>query len=269
VLTYGWDNDVDRTAGVLVGFDTNRAQGTVGQLGVVTKTTGFLNGVVIGPAASVAGLVFDGDSTSNGGESTIYAIDHTSTALPVPLRLFGTQVRIDNDDAGSESAPLLTFTGDNDTGFFTAGANTLAITTGGTQRFTYSATSQTNTVPLLESAGSSSAPSFSFSGDTDTGLYSSAANVLGVAGSALELTLSGAGSKVRINGTPVSGDCTLDGAATATCTDTVPTNTVCVCSDSQPSTNGVAAIACANSAGTLTATSSVTNDTSVVSYVCL
>lgn len=67
---------------------------------------------------------------------------------------------------------------------------------------------------------------------------------------------------------PLFGTCTLDGAATATCTATVPTGWKCVCSDGDASTLGVASVACSVATTTLTATSSVTLDTSPVFFTC-
>jgi hypothetical protein len=291
----------------------------------------------------------------------------------------GNKLVVALDGTAATPSIALGTTADPNTGFYHPGADQLAVTTGGTARTTWSTTAQTNTVPLLESAGDATAPSVAFSGDTNTGLYSVGADVLGISaggavvakatttglttgadvayisgagaapvttyawdalsdgvsflphfdsttsvatssavgynvtfgegvvvggptntsglilaapsataslvyavdhatgndvqlqikGTTVDLALSGAAPKVLINSVAASGTCTLDGAATATCTATVPTGTTCACSDTQPATNGVAAIACANSAGTLTATSSVTLDGSIVSYVCL
>lgn len=79
---------------------------------------------------------------------------------------------------GSAAAPSYTFTSDLDTGLFRIGANQLGISTGGTQRFSVSTTAVTSTLPILAPAGTGAAPGISFSGDTNSGLYSAAADTV-------------------------------------------------------------------------------------------
>lgn len=73
---------------------------------------------------------------------------------------------------GSAAAPSYSFANDTNTGiFYTGTADTMALTTGGTQRFTLDTASVTSTLPFLGPNGSATAPCFSFSGDPNTGLY--------------------------------------------------------------------------------------------------
>lgn len=93
--------------------------------------------------------------------------------------------------AGSASAPAYSYSGDANTGAYSVGADDLGFATGGTLRVDISTTSMTSTIPILGSAGSASAPSHSFSGDPNTGMYSAAADDLGfTSGGTLRLDLS-------------------------------------------------------------------------------
>lgn len=65
-----------------------------------------------------------------------------------------------------------------------------------------------------------------------------------------------------------SGQCTLNGAATAQCTVVVSGVSVCVCVDADTTGGNINAMACYLSGGTLVVQSSLANDTSVVSYHC-
>lgn len=96
--------------------------------------------------------------------------------------------------AGSAAAPGVAFSGDTNTGLYSIGADQLGVSIGGTLRITVSTSGVTSTLPLLAPAGLVSAPSLSFSGDSDTGLYSVGANSLGVAvGGVLQLGITTTG----------------------------------------------------------------------------
>ncbi len=96
-----------------------------------------------------------------------------------------------NSSAGTVSLPGYTFTGDTNSGIYSIGADQVGITTGGTLRLSASTTDITVTLPFLAGAGLVTAPSFSFSGDPNTGLYSVGADQVGLAtGGTLRLTAS-------------------------------------------------------------------------------
>jgi len=83
---------------------------------------------------------------------------------------------------GSQTAPGYSFSGDTNTGIYQTGtADTMALTTGGTARVTLNTASLTSTLPFYAPAGTNSAPSHSFSTDTNTGMYSASADVIGFA----------------------------------------------------------------------------------------
>lgn len=92
---------------------------------------------------------------------------------------------------GSLSAPSLAISGDEDTGIYSHTANGIAVTTGGTQKLTIGSTGTISAVnsSLLEdlttgaytlsgALGTISLPTYSFTGDTNTGLWSQTADTL-------------------------------------------------------------------------------------------
>lgn len=74
--------------------------------------------------------------------------------------------------AGSAAAPSFSFDGDPNSGVYSAGADQVAITTGGTARLTTSTTAVTSTLPIAYPLGAVGTPSITFTGNTNTGIYS-------------------------------------------------------------------------------------------------
>jgi len=77
---------------------------------------------------------------------------------------------------GSVGAPSLSFTTDSDTGFYRSAANTMNFSTNGVSRLQIDTTEIDVTLPLCAPLGSVGAPVYSFTGDVNTGIYSSGAN---------------------------------------------------------------------------------------------
>lgn len=97
---------------------------------------------------------------------TLTATTLTST-LPITLPV------------GATTATSVNFTSDPNTGLYSPGADSCALVTGGTARFTLSTTAMTTTLPLRGQDGTASAPSLSFSGDTNCGVFRATTDVLG------------------------------------------------------------------------------------------
>ena len=74
-------------------------------------------------------------------------------------------------DAGTASAPTLTFDNDGDTGVYQVGSDQLGVTTGGTLRLQIDNNSIKPSVPIRVVDGTASAPAYSFVNDTDTGIF--------------------------------------------------------------------------------------------------
>ena len=79
---------------------------------------------------------------------------------------------------GTAAAPTFSFTGDPNTGVYSPGADQLAITTGGTVRLTTSTTGITSALALNAPLGTAAAPTYSFTGDLNTGFWSPAADTV-------------------------------------------------------------------------------------------
>jgi len=99
---------------------------------------------------------------------------------------------------GTVSLPSYSFTSDPDTGFYISAANTIGIACGGIEQVTISTSAVTFNVTVSYTgisvdAGAVTTPSYTFNGDTNTGIYSSGADVV-------DITNGGVNS-LRINGT--------------------------------------------------------------------
>lgn len=96
---------------------------------------------------------------------------------------------------GTGGAPSYSFSGDSDTGVTLASANTLALVSGGATGLTVeSAGTVVSRAQLIVPVASAAAPSVTFLGDLDTGLYSSNTNQIGLAaGGALRASIQTAG----------------------------------------------------------------------------
>lgn len=92
---------------------------------------------------------------------------------------------------GSAALPTYTFIGDTDTGVYSSGLDTVNITTAGVLRLSVAATGVTSTVPVVHPIGSAAAPSVTFVGDLNTGIYQSAVDEVAVTtAGGLRLTVS-------------------------------------------------------------------------------
>ena len=98
-------------------------------------------------------------------------------------------------DAGSAASPSVSFSADTNTGFYSGAADTIGISAGGSNVFNISSNglvSATTGGGLVTSAnGTAAAPTFSFSGDADTGWFRPAADTLAAA--------TGGSERVRID----------------------------------------------------------------------
>tara|TARA_Y100000310_G_scaffold222283_1_gene223995 strand:- start:91 stop:1419 length:1329 start_codon:yes stop_codon:yes gene_type:complete len=104
---------------------------------------------------------------------------------------------------GSAALPAYSFSGDVDTGMYSDTADQIQFSTGGTQRLEISSSGITVTGDVSSTnmsatgwfrgdVGTISAPEFSFSADTDTGIYRSAADALAFTAGGESLSLTGA-----------------------------------------------------------------------------
>lgn len=96
--------------------------------------------------------------------------------------------------SGTVSAPGVKFSVDTDTGFYRPSANTLAITTGGSEIIKF------DTQVKISTLGSESVPALTFTDDSDTGIFRSAANTLAFTAGASTSCKIGQGQVLLANG---------------------------------------------------------------------
>lgn len=82
---------------------------------------------------------------------------------------------------GSASAPGLAPVDDTNTGILSPAADQIAVSCGGTTRFTVSTSAITTTEPIGLPDANASLPALVFSDDTDTGIYSASTNEINIA----------------------------------------------------------------------------------------
>ena len=117
----------------------------------------------------------------NGGNTdwvTVGSLTTTNLALaPQASPTFTGNVTI---PAGTVSLPSLRFTGDNDTGLYSAAANTVNVTAGGTLSHAFTSTYSTASVPIRVPDGTAGAPSITNTGDENTGIFFGAADEVSI-----------------------------------------------------------------------------------------
>ena len=98
------------------------------------------------------------------------------------LGIFGGTTQFQFRD-GAVTAPAMSFVNDPDTGIYRPGANQIAIAVGGTAKFAVDSAGGLvfASAYLQGTDGTAAAPSYSFSGDPDTGIYRVGANAIGFA----------------------------------------------------------------------------------------
>lgn len=123
--------------------------------------------------------------------------------------------------AGTAAIPALAIR-DVDTGLFSSATNTLDITTGGTVAASFGSTgNMTLTGAIRTISGTVTVPGISFSGDTNTGFYTDAADTLRVTtGGTLAATFTSAGA-LTVVGTVTAPSATISGTAAVGVNSTV------------------------------------------------
>jgi microcystin-dependent protein len=117
----------------------------------------------------------------NGGNTDWITVGSLTTAnlalAPQASPTFTGNVTI---PAGTVSLPSLRFTGDNDTGLYSAAANTVNVTAGGTLSHAFTSTYSTASVPIRVPDGTAAAPSITNTGDENTGIFFGAADEVSI-----------------------------------------------------------------------------------------
>lgn len=119
-----------------------------------------------------------GGSANTGGDSAIGAGllgIYSAASVSIVHRWSSTQNQARD---GTAAAPAYSFYNDPDCGLYRSTTNTIAIATAGVARLAISDTSLTSSLPYVAPLGSVSAPGFAFSGDLNTGIYSTGSDNL-------------------------------------------------------------------------------------------
>lgn len=101
---------------------------------------------------------------------------------------------------GSAATPTYSFDSDKDNGMYLPAANQLGFSTSGTVRLTLTTTGITSTLPVGLPAGTSSAPSLTFSADLNTGAYNADPDVFGVVTGGSERFRIGPNGEIGLSG---------------------------------------------------------------------
>lgn len=144
----------------------------------------------------------------------------------------GTALHIDD---GTNLLPSIAYRTDPDTGIFLAGTNTVGITSGGTTNATFSPTGITFNTPLTAAAGIVSnspvlnpdgtalLPAYSFSADTNTGIYRVGNDVLGLSVGGVQQLEIQSGTTIIRNNLLVQGTQTTVNSTTVSIVDNIIT----------------------------------------------
>lgn len=170
-----------------------------------TNLRSLLPFVVVQGSAAAPSLRFDNSSLSGFCSATndvIETVTNNVSRLQVSTTAVTSTLPI-VVPAGSTSAPSYTFSGDTDTGLYSSATDTIDLTTAGTTRVTLNTASLTTILPVYAAAGAAATPSFTFSGDSDTGLYNATANEISFA--------CGAGRRMYLNTTALNLNVAITG----------------------------------------------------------
>jgi hypothetical protein len=138
------------------------------------------SGALLGPQEGGSGGSATADGSTNDvqfNNADAFASDtgnftYASSLLTTPNAAVG---------AGSAADPSLRFSTDTNTGLYSIAADTVGLSTAGAELVRFSAGGISSTVKTYIPVGSAAAPAYSYSTDTDTGLYAPYANALGFA----------------------------------------------------------------------------------------
>jgi hypothetical protein len=129
----------------------------------------------------------------------------SSNAVSIPSGVtfsVASQVRA---SLGAVGAPGYSFTGDLDTGMYSSGADSINFAAAGVQSLQLTGTAVYPIKPIYNQNGLVGTPSYTFDGDTDTGIYHAGSNDLGlVAGGTLCVEVSS--TKTIFNALVLAGD---------------------------------------------------------------
>jgi len=158
---------------------------TAGVLRVTLDATNLTTTLpVVGPVGTAAlpTYVFTG-RTNTGMYSSAVSTLNLSTAGVLRVTLDATNLTTTLPvvgPVGTAALPTYVFTGRTNTGMYSSAVSTLNLSTGGVLRVTLSTANLTTTLAILNQNGTAALPAYSFSGSTNTGIYSAGAGIVNI-----------------------------------------------------------------------------------------
>ena len=181
VVTTGDTGTVTSTMlldGTILNADVNASAGIVDTKLATIATAGKVsNSATTATDSNTANAIVARNASGNFSAGTITAAV-TGAASSNVLKAGDTMTGVLAVTAGTAALPAITPSGDANTGIFSPGADQLAVATNGVARLTTSTTAISSALPIDVPLGAVGAPSFTFTGDLNTGFYSPAADTL-------------------------------------------------------------------------------------------
>jgi hypothetical protein len=156
--------------------------GNASNLPIAVTPSGDVTMSNAGVNAIASGVIVDADinaSAAIAGSKLVAATGSVAGAVTTSAQTFAgdkTFTGVILGPVGSAANPTFSFSSDPDTGVYRSGTNQVGVSSGGTVRLSVDGTDVTSTLPYVAPVGSASVPTYTFLGDTNTGVYQAAAD---------------------------------------------------------------------------------------------
>ena len=247
-------NATSIASGVIVNTDINASAAIVDtKLATISTASKVSNSATTATSANTLSAIVARDGSGNFTAGTITAAltgAASSNVLKSGDTMTGALVVV----AGTAASPGIGISGDLNTGIYSPGADQLAVTAGGTGRLFVSTTAVSSSLAINCALGASGTPSITFSGDTNTGIWSPSADAMAVSTAGAERVRFASDGKVGIGtASParlldVANDASIYGVRVGRGNSALATNTVLGANALGAATTGADNTAVGNSA---------------------
>ena len=247
-------NATSIASGVIVNTDINASAAIVDtKLATISTASKVSNSATTATSANTLSAIVARDGSGNFTAGTITAAltgAASSNVLKAGDTMTGALVVV----AGTAASPGIGISGDLNTGIYSPGADQLAVTAGGTGRLFVSTTAVSSSLAINCALGASGTPSITFSGDTNTGIWSPSADAMAVSTAGAERVRFASDGKVGIGtASParlldVANDASIYGVRVGRGNSALATNTVLGANALGAATTGADNTAVGNSA---------------------
>jgi hypothetical protein len=234
VVTTGDTGSVTSTMildGTILNADINASAAIVDtKLATISTASKVSNSATTAASANTANAIVARDASGNFTAGTITAALTGAASLNV-LKAGDTMTGALAVVAGTVTSPGIGISGDLNTGIYSPGADQLAVTAGGTGRLFVSTTAVSSSLAINHPLGASGTPSITFSGDTNTGIWSPSADAMAVSTAGAERVRFASDGKVGIGTTSparlldVAGDASIYGVRVGRGNSAIGSNT--------------------------------------------